>query len=232
MLRETLAPIHPDGWKFVAIGAAATVILYLLWHPAGWLALIVTVWIAYFFRDPWRVTPTRAGLIVTPADGIVVSLAPAPPPVELDMGSVPMTRIGIFLNLFDVHVARAPAAGTVAAREYTPGRFINASLDKASADNERLAIRMAPAEAPEIAFVLIAGLVARRIVCPAYEGQLVAAGERIGLIRFGSRVDVYIPPPYRALVALGQRMVAGETVLAERPVPPRADRPEQDAVAH
>jgi phosphatidylserine decarboxylase len=137
-------------------------------------------------------------------------------------------RIGIFLNLFDVHVARAPVGGRVAAWRYTKGRFVNASLDKASLDNERLAIRMAPpgapADAPEIAFVLIAGLVARRIVCPAYEGQMLAMGERIGLIRFGSRVDVYIPPPYVPLVALGQRMVAGETVLADRLAaePPRA----------
>src|SRR5665213_3132491 len=111
MLRQIIAPLHPDGWKFVAIGVVATVILYLLWHPAGWLALIVTLWVAYFFRDPWRVTPTRSGLVVSPADGIVVSLAPAPPPVELDMGSAPVTRIGIFRNLFDLHVARAPAAG-------------------------------------------------------------------------------------------------------------------------
>ncbi|HZK89829.1 MAG TPA: phosphatidylserine decarboxylase [Stellaceae bacterium] len=216
MLRQIIAPLHPDGWKFVAIGVVATVILYLLWHPAGWLALIVTLWVAYFFRDPWRVTPTRSGLVVSPADGIVVSLAPAPPPVELDMGSAPVTRIGIFLNLFDVHVARAPAAGTVAAREYTPGRFVNASLDKASEHNERLALRLSPLDGPDIACVLIAGLVARRIVCPLLAGQRVAAGERIGIIRFGSRADIYLPPPYVPLVVLGQRMIAGETVLADR----------------
>jgi phosphatidylserine decarboxylase len=215
MLRQTLAPIHPDGWKFVAIGVVATVILLLLWPPLGWLALIVTVWIAYFFRDPWRVTPTRPGLIVSPADGIVVSLAPAPPPVELDMGSEPVTRIGIFLNLFDVHVARAPVAGTLTAREYTPGRFVNASLDKASELNERLALRLSPGEGPDIACVLIAGLVARRIVCPLLAGQRVAVGERIGIIRFGSRADIYLPAPYVPLVVPGQRMIAGETVLAD-----------------
>jgi len=223
MLRQVLAPIHPDGWKFIAAAALATVILFLLWRPAGWAGLIVVLWIAYFFRDPWRVTPTRPGLIVSPADGIVVALAPAPPPPELEMGTIPVPRIGIFLNLFDVHIARAPLGGRVAARRYTKGRFVNASLDKASLENERLAIRMAPGEAPEIGFVLIAGLVARRIVCPLYEGQRVGAGDRIGLIRFGSRVDVYCPPPYQPVVALGQRMIAGETVLAERPAPGTAE---------
>src|SRR5271168_147296 len=223
MLRQIIAPLHPDGWKFVAIGVVATLILFLLWHPAGWLALIVTLWIVYFFRDPWRVTPTRTGLIISPADGIVVSIVPVPPPPELNMGAKLVTRIGIFLNLFDVHVARAPLPGMVATRHYTPGRFINASLDKASEHNERLALRLTPPEGPEIACVLIAGLVARRIVCPLFAGQRVAAGERIGIIRFGSRVDVYVPPPYVPLVALGQRMVAGETVLADREArePPR-----------
>ena len=232
MLRRTLAPIHPDGWKFIAIAALATIILFLLWRPAGWAGLIVTLWMGYFFRDPWRVTPTRPGLIVSPADGIVVSLVPAPPPPELEMGTVPVPRIGIFLNLFDVHVARAPVGGRVVARRYTRGRFVNASLDKASLDNERLAVRLAPAEGPDIGFVLIAGLVARRIVCPVYEGQHLACGERIGLIRFGSRVDVYIPQPYVPLVMLGQRMVAGETVLADRLAAPPADRLASPGVAH
>jgi phosphatidylserine decarboxylase len=233
MLRKTLAPIHPDGWKFIAGAALAAIVLFLVWRPAGWAGLILALWIAYFFRDPWRVTPTRPGLIVSPADGIVVSLAPAPPPPELEMGAIPVPRIGIFLNLFDVHIARAPVGGRVAARRYTKGRFVNASLDKASLDNERLAIRVAPDELPEIAFVLIAGLVARRIVCPVYEGQILAAGERIGLIRFGSRVDIYIPPPYVPLVVLGQRMIAGETVLADRPAPEGpTPAPEQGGIAH
>jgi phosphatidylserine decarboxylase len=235
MLRQTLAPIHPDGWKFIAIAALATLVLFLVWQPAGWAGLIVTLWMAYFFRDPWRVTPARPGLIVSPADGIVVALGPAAPPPELEMGAVPVPRIGIFLNLFDVHVARAPIGGKVMARRYTKGRFVNASLDKASLDNERLAIRMAPEApdiAPGIAFVLIAGLVARRIVCPAYEGQVLSVGERIGLIRFGSRVDVYCPPPYVPLVALGQRMVAGETVLADRLAQPIGDQPGRAGIAH
>ena len=233
MLRQVLSPIHPDGWKFIAGAAVAALILFLVWQPAGWAGVIVALWMAYFFRDPWRVTPTRPGLIVSPADGIVVSLGPAPPPPELLMGTAPVPRIGIFLNLFDVHIARAPVGGRVAARRYTKGRFVNASLDKASLDNERLAIRLAPEESPEIAVVLIAGLVARRIVCPLYEGQRVTVGERIGLIRFGSRVDIYIPPPYAPLVALGQRMVAGETVLADRPAPKGVIRePAQGGLAH
>jgi len=222
MLRQIVAPIHPDGWKFIAIAAVVTIILFAVWAPAGWSALILTLWLAYFFRDPWRVTPTRPGLIVSPADGIVVSLGPAMPPPELEMGADPQPRIGIFLNLFDVHVVRAPVGGKLMARHYTKGRFINASLDKASTDNERLALRIAPEDGPAIACVLIAGLVARRIVCGVYEGQSLAVGERIGIIRFGSRVDVYCPPPYVPLVALGQRMIGGETVLADRLAPAQA----------
>jgi phosphatidylserine decarboxylase len=238
MLRQVLAPIHPDGWKFIAIAATATLVLFLLWSPAGWIGVIATLWMAYFFRDPWRVTPTRPGLIVSPADGIVAAIAPAPPPPELDMGSAPVPRISIFLNLFDVHVARTPVGGRVAARRYTKGLFVNASLDKASSDNERLAIRIArpngpdgggpDAGRPDIAFVLIAGLVARRIVCPIYEGQLLGPGERIGVIRFGSRADIYCPPPYLPLVAVGQRTIAGETVIADR----NAAEPERGGVAH
>jgi phosphatidylserine decarboxylase len=219
MLRQAAAPLHPDGWKFVAIGIVATVVLMLLWPPAGWAALVVTLWIVYFFRDPWRVTPTRPGIAVSPGDGIVVSVGPAAPPAELGMGATPVTRIGIFLNVFDVHINRVPVAGTIAALRYTKGRFVNASLDKASEHNERMAVRIKPdggrGAGPDVAFVQIAGLVARRIVCELYEGQMVAAGQRMGLIRFGSRVDVYLPPPYVAVVAVGQRMVGGETVLAE-----------------
>jgi phosphatidylserine decarboxylase len=216
VLRRFLAPLHPDGFKFVAVGVVATLLLFLLWAPAGWLAAVVTVWMVYFFRDPWRVTPTRAGLLISPADGIVVSLAPATPPPELAMGDVAVVRIGIFLNIFDVHVTRAPIGGRVAAMRYTKGRFVNASLDKASEHNERLAVRIAPPEGPDIALVLVAGLVARRIVCHLYDGQQVATGQRIGIIRFGSRVDIYCPPPYVPMVVAGQRMVGGETVLADR----------------
>jgi phosphatidylserine decarboxylase len=216
VLRRFVAPLHPDGFKFVAIGVVATLVLFLLWRPAGWAAAIVTLWIVYFFRDPWRVTPTRPGLLISPADGIVASVTPAVPPAELAMGDVAVVRIGIFLNVFDVHVTRAPVEGRVAALRYTKGRFLNASLDKASVDNERLAIRIAPPEGPDIGFALVAGLVARRIVCDLYEGQQIATGQRIGIIRFGSRVDIYCPPPYVPMVVAEQRMIGGETVLADR----------------
>jgi phosphatidylserine decarboxylase len=228
VLRQVLAPLHPDGFKFVIGGVLVTLILFLLWAPAGWIALVATLWLAYFFRDPWRVTPRRDGLAVSPADGIVVSIAPAAPPRELALGEAATLRIGIFLNVFDVHVVRAPLAGRVKGLHYTKGRFVNASLDKASEDNERLAIRVAPAEGPELAFVLVAGLVARRIVCDLREGQEVDTGQRIGIIRFGSRVDVYCPSEYVPMVAVGQRMVGGETVLADR----RAREPPREGRSH
>jgi phosphatidylserine decarboxylase len=216
VLRRLLAPLHPDGFKFVAAGVVATLLLFLLWAPAGWIGAIATLWMMYFFRDPWRVTPTRPGLLISPADGIVVSIAAATPPAELAMGDMAVVRIGVFLNIFDVHVTRAPIGGRVAAMRYTKGRFVNASLDKASEHNERLAIHIAPPEGPDVAFVLVAGLVARRIVCNLYEGQQIGSGQRIGIIRFGSRVDIYCPPPYVPMVVAGQRMVGGETVLADR----------------
>jgi phosphatidylserine decarboxylase len=223
VLRRFLAPLHPDGFKFVAAGVVATLLLFLLWAPAGWIGAIATLWMMYFFRDPWRVTPTRPGLLISPADGIVVSIAAATPPAELAMGDMAVVRIGVFLNIFDVHVTRAPIGGRVAAMRYTKGRFVNASLDKASEHNERLAIHIAPPEGPDVAFVLVAGLVARRIVCNLYEGQQIGSGQRIGIIRFGSRVDIYCPPPYVPMVVAGQRMVGGETVLADRVTeePPR-----------
>ena len=216
MLRKVLAPLHPDGFKFVLGAAVATVLLFLLWAPAGWAAAVVAMWMAYFFRDPWRVTPLREGLLVSPADGIVISVVPARPPPELDMGEAEFVRVGIFLNIFDVHVTRAPIAGRVVALRYAKGRFVNASREEASLNNERMAIRLAPPEGPEIAYVQVAGLIARRIVCDLREGQRIAAGQRMGIIRFGSRVDVYCPPPYVPLVVAGQRMVGGETVLADR----------------
>ena len=215
MLRRVLAPLHPDGLKFVLAGVLAALLLFLLWAPAGWLAAIATLWIVYFFRDPWRVTPTRAGLLISPADGVIVSIASALPPPEIAIGDAEVAKIGIFLNIFDVHVTRAPVGGRVAALRYRKGKFVNASLDKASDDNERMAIRIAPPEGPEIVFVQVAGLVARRIVCDLREGQQVATGQRVGMIRFGSRVDVYCPPPYVPMVVAGQRMVGGETVLAD-----------------
>jgi phosphatidylserine decarboxylase len=228
VLRRFFAPIHLDGLKFVGVGALATLLFFLLWAPAGWAAGFVTLWVAYFFRDPWRVTPIREGLLISPADGLVVSIGPATPPPELAMGDVAVVRIGIFLNIFDVHVTRAPVGGRVAAMRYTKGRFVNASLDKASEDNERLAIRITPPEGPDVAFVLVAGLVARRIVCDLYEGQQIATGQRVGIIRFGSRVDIYCPAPYVPMVVVGQRMVGGETVLADR----LSEEPARQGVAH
>lgn len=216
MLRRFLAPLHPDGFKFVLVGAIVTLVLFLFWIRFSWIPAVITLWLAYFFRDPWRVTPTRSGLLVSPADGTVVSIAAAPPPPELVMGEAPITRIGIFLSIFDVHVIRAPLGGRIATVRYTKGRFLNASRDEASRHNERLAIRIAPAEGPEIAFVLIAGLLARRIVCDLRDGQEVVTGQRVGIIRFGSRVDVYCPEAYVPMVIAGQRMVGGEAVLADR----------------
>ena len=216
MLRRFLTPLHPDGFIFVLAAAVVTILSFLLWVRAGWVAAAVTLGLAYFFRDPWRVTPIRPGLLTSPADGTIVSIATAPPPPELAMGEAPVTRIGIFLNIFDVHVIRAPLGGRVAMLRYTKGRFVNASRDEASRHNERMAIRIVPAEGPDIAFVPIAGLLARRIVCDLREGQEVVTGQRIGIIRFGSRVDVYCPPSYVPMVVAGQRMVGGETVLADR----------------
>jgi phosphatidylserine decarboxylase len=216
LLRKVLAPLHPDGFKFVAAALVATVFLFLVSRPAGWIALAATLWLIYFFRDPWRVTPVREGVLISPADGIVTSVTAVAPPPELDMGDAAVMRVGIFLSLFDVHVTRAPIGGRVAALRYTQGRFLDASGEDASLHNERLAIRITPTEGPEIAVVEVAGLVARRIVCDLREGQRVAAGQRVGIIRFGSRVDVYCPPPYATMVVAGQRMVGGETVIADR----------------
>ena len=215
MLRHVLTPIHPDGWRFIAIAAVVTLIFFWLWTPLGWLGLLVTLWCVYFFRDPWRVTPTREGLVVAPADGLVVSVGPAMPPPELEMGAAPMTRVGIFLNVFDVHINRMPMSGRILKLAYHAGKFLNASLDKASDENERMAIRVATSEGPEIAVVQIAGLVARRIVCNLSAGQDAIAGQRFGLIRFGSRTDVYLPPSWPPLVIPGQRVLGGETVIAD-----------------
>lgn len=214
MLDPVLPPIHPDGRKFVAGFVVVTLVLFLLWPPAGWIGVVLSLWCFYFFRDPPRVTPQRAGLVVAPADGVVVSVGPAVPPVELEMGPEPMTRIGIFLNLFDVHVNRMPIAGTVERTRYHPGQFVNASLDKASDVNERMAIRLST-EGGTIAVVQIAGLIARRILCQVQAGESVETGQRFGLIRFGSRTDLYLPDTWSVRAIVGQRMVGGETVIAD-----------------
>jgi phosphatidylserine decarboxylase len=226
VLRQVLAPIHPDGWRFIAIALVLTVILFSIFEPLGWIALVGTAWCVYFFRDPWRVTPQREGLVIAPADGLVVSVGSAPPPQELEMGTAPMTRIGIFLNVLDVHVNRVPMTGRAVKRVYHPGKFFNASLDKASEENERMAIRIATGEGADIAVVQVAGLIARRIVCTLNEGDDVVAGQRFGLIRFGSRTDVYLPPAWTPFAIVGQRVIGGETVIADcrSQEPPRTGR--------
>lgn len=215
--KRFLAPIHPDGWRFIALFTIAAAFLYWLARPLGWIGLILTAWCVYFFRDPDRVTPRREGLVVSPADGIVLPIEEAPPPHELEMGSQPRPRVSIFMSIFDVHVNRIPCDGQIVRRTYRPGRFINASFDKASEANERLALRLAMdgTDSQELALVQIAGQVARRILCEVGEGERVRAGERFGLIRFGSRVDLYLPPGVAPLVVEGQRTLAGESVIAD-----------------
>ena len=215
MIGTFIKPMHPEGRKFVAIFAAVTVGLFLLTPILGWVGVGLTVWCYYFFRDPERVTPQRPGLVVSPADGIVSLIEPAVPPAELGLPDTPLTRVSVFMSVFNCHINRAPVAGEVTAVAYRPGKFLNASLDKASVDNERngLAIRMA--DGRDLAVVQIAGLVARRIVCFVEPGAVLSGGERFGLIRFGSRLDVYLPEGVSPLVAIGQTMVAGETVLAD-----------------
>jgi phosphatidylserine decarboxylase len=212
---SVLAPIHWDGHKFIAIGAIATLLLFWIWDPLGWIGVVVTAYVAYFFRDPERATPVREDLVIAPADGRIVSVRLKAPPPELGLPALPMTCISIFLSVLDVHINRAPVTGTILRRAYVTGLFVNAALDKASEDNEREAMVFKTAAGREIGVVRIAGLVARRIVTFVREGQLIEAGARTGLIRFGSRVDVYIPEGKGVLVAEGQRTIGGETVLAD-----------------
>jgi phosphatidylserine decarboxylase len=213
-IRSQLAPIHPQGYPFIGGFALASLILFLIWTPLGWIGTLATAWCAYFFRDPVRVTPLREGLVVSPADGRVSRVVNAIPPAELGLSDRPLPRISIFMSVFDCHVNRSPLGGRIERMVYRAGKFISADLDKASEDNERNCFIIAGARA-RIGVVQIAGLVARRIVPFVQEGQTVSAGDRIGMIRFGSRLDVYLPEGGRALVAEGQTAVAGETVLAD-----------------
>jgi phosphatidylserine decarboxylase len=215
MLSTFIKPMHPEGRRFVAIAAAAAAVLFWLWQPLGWLGLGVTVWVYYFFRDPPRVTPQGESLVISPADGVVSLLEPAVPPAELQLGDAPLTRVSIFMSVFNCHVNRLPVGGRIVTVAYTPGKFLNASLDKASADNERNGVTVEMPDGRRIGVVQIAGLVARRILCFVAPGQELMAGERFGLIRFGSRLDVYLPEGVQPLVANGQNMIAGETVLAD-----------------
>ncbi|SEL25301.1 phosphatidylserine decarboxylase [Roseovarius azorensis] len=215
-MHETfIKPMHPEGRRFVAIFAAVTLVLFLVWDVLGWIGVGLTVWCYYFFRDPERVTPERPGLIVSPADGMVSLIESAVPPAELGLPDTPLTRVSVFMSVFNCHVNRAPVAGRVVRVAYRPGKFLNASLDKASDDNERNGVVIEMEDGRPLAVVQIAGLVARRIICFVAGGAVLARGERFGLIRFGSRLDVYLPEGVVPQVRVGQTMVAGETVIAE-----------------
>lgn len=213
-VRSLIVPIHKEGYVFIGVAAVASLVLGQLWAPFGWVGLILTLWVCYFFRDPPRATPQREGLVVSPADGRVSQVASAIPPVELGLGDEPMTRVSVFMNVFDCHVNRSPVTGRIAKIAYTPGLFLNADLDKASEENERNGL-VIEAGGTRFGVVQIAGLVARRIVSFVKEGDALVAGERFGLIRFGSRVDVYLPMGVTPLVGEGQTAVAGETVIAD-----------------
>jgi phosphatidylserine decarboxylase len=213
-IRAQLVPVHREGYPFIGAFALMSIVLFLLWSPLGWLGTIATAWCAYFFRDPPRVTPLGDGLVVAPADGRVSQIANAVPPTELGLGPAALTRVSIFMSVFDCHVNRSPIAGRIERVAYRAGKFLNADLDKASEDNERNSLLIAGARG-RVAVVQIAGLIARRIVPFVREGEEIGAGERIGMIRFGSRVDVYLPEGVRPLVSEGQTAIAGETVVAD-----------------
>ena len=215
LLDNVLVPIAREGWPFIAIFGLVSLILYFLYGPLGWIGLVLTLWCVYFFRNPDRVTPERKGLIFSPADGIVQMIAEVSPPEELDMGSEPVVRVSVFMNVFDCHVNRIPCDGRIGKLVYVPGHFLNASLDKASEENERQMVRIDLESGAFVGAVQIAGLVARRIVCYLEEDQIVLAGERFGLIRFGSRVDIYLPHGAVSHAVIGQKCVSGETVLAD-----------------
>ncbi|MBV9703836.1 MAG: phosphatidylserine decarboxylase [Methylobacteriaceae bacterium] len=213
-LRRQIVPVHPEGYIFIVGFAVVALFLDWLWTPLGWIGAIATLWCVYFFRDPSRVTPVREGLVIAPADGIVSSVGFYVPPPELGLGDRPMQRVSVFMSIFDCHVNRAPVTGRIVRIAYKPGLFLNADLDKASEDNERNGLVIESAQA-RFGVVQIAGLVARRIVTFVREGQTIGMGDRFGLIRFGSRLDVYFPAGASLLAGLGQRAVAGETVLAD-----------------
>lgn len=219
-VRYRMPNVHPEGRKFVVIAAALALAAFLLvgWGWLGWILIGLTLWVAAFFRDPIRTTPKGADLIIAPADGMVTMIATVPPPRELigegGLDDVPMTRVSIFMSVFDVHINRAPIAGEISRVAYIAGKFLNADLDKASEENERQHILVEGSDGTKVGFTQIAGLVARRIVPWVKAGDMVNAGQRVGLIRFGSRVDVYLPAGTAPVVLLGQRTIAGETIVA------------------
>jgi len=212
-IRSVIVPVHREGYPFIAGFAGATLVLALIWGPLFWIGLILTAWCVYFFRDPQRVTPVDDRLIVSPADGVVSFVGPAVPPRELGLGAEELTRISVFMNVFNCHINRSPTRGRITRIDYRPGKFLNAELDKASEENERNSLVIESPNGP-VAVVQIAGLVARRIVCWVEAGTTLAIGERFGLIRFGSRLDVYLPAGATPRVAIGQISVGGETIIA------------------
>lgn len=213
-IRSQIVPIHREGYPFIGAFAVLALLLFFLWSPLGWIGAILTAWCAYFFRDPVRITPNRDGVVVAPADGTISLVGRTVPPQELELGVMPLQRVSIFMSVFDCHVNRSPVSGRIERIVYTPGKFINADLDKASEDNERNGF-VIDTGTVRVGLVQIAGLIARRIISFVGEGQPIGAGERIGMIRFGSRVDVYLPEGLSPLVAEGQAAIAGETVLAD-----------------
>jgi len=215
LLSGILVPVAREGWPFIGVFAGVSVLLFMVAEPLGYMGAVLTLWCVYFFRNPDRVTPNREGLVITPADGVVQLILDKAPPKQLEMGDTPVTRISVFMNVFDCHVNRIPCDGRIGKLSYIPGRFVNAALDKASEENERQMLRIDRPDGKQVAAVQIAGLVARRIICYLRDDQTVLAGERFGLIRFGSRVDVYLPPGVASQVVVGQRCIAGETVLAD-----------------
>ena len=218
-IKSVLAPPHKAGYPFILGGIVVAFLGLIFWHPLAWLGLLFTVFCLYFFRDPERVIPPRANVFLAPADGLVVSVEAAVPPPELGLGLTPLIRIATFLSVLDVHVNRVPFSGVVTKIAYHPGKFFSAADDKASDENERNALAITLATGQQIAVVQIAGLIARRILCDVIEGQAVIAGQRFGIIRFGSRTDLYLPAGSLPLVAVGQRMIGGETVMAELGAP-------------
>lgn len=214
MIDTVLKPMHPEGWKFLPLFAVVTLVLFWIWAPLGWIGVGLTLWCYYFFRDPKRAVPGNSGLMVSPADGVVSLIERAVPPEGLGLGPEPLVRVSVFMSVFNCHLNRAPIAGKVTAVVYRPGKFLNASLDKASEENERNALAIEMADGRKIAVVQIAGLVARRILCWTKAGDSLSTGQRFGLIRFGSRLDVYLPEGVEPQVAVGQTAVAGETVIA------------------
>lgn len=216
-IKSVLSPPHKAGYPFILGGLVVAVLGLFIWAPLAWIGVLFTLFCLYFFRDPERVLPPRAGVFVAPADGLVVSIEQAVPPAELGLSSAPRTRVAIFLSVLDVHVNRSPIAGTVEKIAYHPGLFLSAADDKASDENERNALLLRLPTGEDVVVVQIAGLIARRILCEVREGQTLSTGERFGIIRFGSRTDLYLPEGCTPLVAVGQRMIGGETVIAELP---------------